>query len=61
MNETGPGSYLFHLRKAANWDHIAAAHERKGFHRRADEARAEAQKHRDKAALIELEQRIEAA
>lgn len=57
MNEIGPGSYLFHVRKAANWDFIAASHARKGFHRRADEARAEAQKHRDKANLISLRER----
>ena len=58
---TGHDSYLFHLRKAANWDLIAEGHQRKGFHKRAEDCRAEAQKHRDKAALIQLEQQIEAA
>ena len=58
MNDTGRDTYLYHLRKAANWDHIAASHERKRFYRRADQARAEAQKHRDKAAILDLEKRV---
>lgn len=58
MNETGRDAYLWHLRKAANWDYIAAAHERKRFWWRAEEARAQAQKHRDKAAILDLEKRV---
>lgn len=58
MNATGRNSYLWHLRKAANWDHIATAHERASFTKRADTARAEAQRHRDKAAILDLEERV---
>ena len=56
-NETGRDSYLWHLRKAANWDLIAKGHQEKGFHRRAEQCRDEAQKHRDKA-LDAFERRV---
>jgi len=57
VNQTGRDSYLFHVGKAANWDLIAASHERKGFWRQAEVARDNARKHREKAALIDLERR----
>lgn len=49
---TDRDKYLWHVNKAANWDHIAANHERNHFWRRAQECRDEAQKHRDKAAAL---------
>jgi hypothetical protein len=60
MNETGKGSKLWHLDRAAHFDQQAQRHDRRRMYYDADIARADAQKHRDAAQLIMLEEQAAA-
>jgi hypothetical protein len=58
---TQESSYLWHVKRAADFDLLADRHHRRGFFLDAQQARAKAERHRNEAAIIDLEKRANAA
>jgi len=60
-NEVGSDTALWHTQQAAIQAQIAAGCDRRGMYWAAEQARIKAQKHRDQAAALDLDNQTEAA